>query len=235
MRKLIFFLSFTLIIAQYFEDFNNSNGGYVSVPESGWVWLREDTNGYWRTRERGNFSYRLISIPFIALQDTPIIAFFHFYETELYWDGGNCKFKKINDTFWTIIHSVPNLGQPYDCISLSESLFGESIYSGLRRTFQINYMKIPVLRNDTFLLCWHYGTDNSIGYYGWIIDNVRGYGFDRVLTTVKENDNNIFFEKGILYDNLGRRVFSRSLNKGVYFLILKKKDFLLKKKLIILR
>ncbi|MCS7250692.1 MAG: T9SS type A sorting domain-containing protein [candidate division WOR-3 bacterium] len=205
------------------------------MPESGWIWLREDTNGYWQTLERGNFSYRLISIPFIALQDTPIVIFSHFYETELFWDGGNCKFRRIRDTFWRIINPVPNLGQPYDCISLNESLMGESIYSGLRRIWQINCMKIPVLRNDTFFLCWHYGSDASINYYGWIIDNVKGIGFDRFLSTnIKENYDKLSEKKFFIYDNLGRRIFTKNLKKGVYFLIIKNKVFNEKRKLLII-
>lgn len=95
-------------------------------------------------------------------------------------------------------------------------------------------MKIPVLRNDTFLLCWHYGTDASVRYCGWVVDNVRGIGFDRLSSNIKENDKYLVKET-FLYDNLGRKVFNKNLSKGIYFLILKNKDLNLRRKLIILK
>lgn len=178
----------------YFENFNQNNGSYTAIPESGWAWIRPDTNGYWLTSaiRLGNINWRLFSIPFIAHRDTPTISFGHWYNIEPYQDGGNVKFRHLSDTNWTIIHAVPGLGQPYDYIV---AWSGESAYSGASDTWMVNYMIIPVLSGDSFILCWHYGEDGSVSLPGWAVDNVLGIGFDAIVGIKEES-----IEEGMMRD-----------------------------------
>ncbi|MDH5185662.1 MAG: T9SS type A sorting domain-containing protein [candidate division WOR-3 bacterium] len=179
-------------IYNYNEDFEAA-GVYTPNPASGaWEWgspvggpggTPNDT-ACWATDINGSYlassDWRLNSVTFYAFQDNPVLAYWHWYENEGYYDGYNVKMSTDGGSSWSIIHALPGYGQPYDQVTYSGNagIPSESAYSNLDRTWRLNYMTVPVSFGDSFLLRWHFGSDASVQYWGTAIDFVCGIGFD---------------------------------------------------------
>ncbi|MDH5683098.1 MAG: T9SS type A sorting domain-containing protein [candidate division WOR-3 bacterium] len=182
--------SVRIAYADYVEKFDSSNGNYVPIPGSG-AWQWDSVAGYWVTGISGyqpNANWKLNSVNFYALVDTPVLAYRHWYEIESYGDGYNVKYSTDNGTTWNLVHALPGYGQPYDQIvsSTNSGIPGESAYSRLDRTWRLNWMQIPVLSGDSFIIRWHFGSDQSIIYQGTMIDYVCGIGFDTILPIIHD-------------------------------------------------
>ena len=175
-----------IFVYDYFENFENENHGFIAIPAGGFNLLNWGRNNdrcfvtadriYEDYHDMANF--RLITPPFFALVDTPIIAYWHKYNTEFNWDGYNVKCSTDNSS-WQILHAHPILGERYSTIASIYTLGirGESCYSGFN-DWRINFLKIPVLRNEKFFISFHFGSDNAWNEEGGVfIDNIYGIGF----------------------------------------------------------
>jgi len=172
-------------IYDYYQNFQLSNGGYETIPapsgyyqdwQYGEYGMPNDTLCWATPFYRNNSNSRLNSCRYVALVDTPIVAYYHWYYTESYWDGYNVKCS-IPGQPWQIIHAVPGLGQPYTMTIYG--LNSESAYCGNQQYWTLNWLKIPVSAGSYFWLRFHFGSDASVTYWGVSIDKVYGIGFVR--------------------------------------------------------
>lgn len=175
-----------IFVYDYFEDFERENHGFMLMPIGGFNllnWGRNNDRCFVTADRIGNSyhdmaNFKLISPPFFALVDTPIIAYWHKYNTELNYDGYNVKCSTDNSS-WQILHAHPILGERYSTIAsiYNSAIRGESCYSGFN-DWRINFLKIPVLRNEKFFINFHFGSDNAWNEEGGVfIDNIYGIGF----------------------------------------------------------
>jgi hypothetical protein len=175
----------------YTQDFEATNGNYVADPlTGGWEWgvptyasgpsAAHSGTKLWGTVLAGPYAasanWKLTSIQVTANQNNPVLHYWQWYNIETNWDGGNLKYS-LNGTNWTLLiptspayngtASVDNAGIP-----------GEQCYTGTTGTTWTEVIcPIPVNSGTQFYVRWHFGSDPSVQYAGWYIDDVLGEGF----------------------------------------------------------
>ncbi|MCK4359933.1 MAG: carboxypeptidase regulatory-like domain-containing protein, partial [Candidatus Cloacimonetes bacterium] len=168
------------------EDFEADDGGFVGTGE--WQW-GIPTSGpgnahsgvkLWATNLSGNYmnnaNYTLDS-PETEIVD-PIFAFWHYYDIESYYDGGNIKISTDGGATWTLIY--PEGGYPEDAASSANAgIPGEPCYSGNSGGWVLAVFDVSAYVGEIVYFRWHFGSDSSVQYPGWYIDDVRiGFGIE---------------------------------------------------------
>ncbi|MDH4210985.1 MAG: hypothetical protein OEV79_06015 [candidate division WOR-3 bacterium] len=182
----------TVSVFEWIVDFESNNGGFVADPASGaWQWgvptsgpgAAHSGTQLWATVLAGNYSnsanWRLTSQDdYTATMNNPHILFFHWYDIEDYYDGGNVKYSTDNGSTWPLLHPVGG----YDDVAYSgnSGIPAESCFTGMQATWQVEDIIIPVNVGQTFRLRFHFGTDASVYYSGWYIDDLAGIGLTYV-------------------------------------------------------
>jgi len=176
-------------IIPYAEDFEASNARYTREPEYiGWEW-GEPTYGppgaysgdnCWGTilydEYHNNADWKLHSRTYFVDTGEVWLFFYHWYDIESHWDGGNVKIS-VNGGPWQIIY--PEDGYPEPEVSSSNAgIPGEPAYSGYSGGWQLAVFDLTpyVSPGDRFKIRWHFGSDASVTYPGWYIDNVAFIG-----------------------------------------------------------
>ena len=184
-------LSMVFSVYGWYEGFDVTDGGFDAYNENGsigWQW-GAPTSGpgaahsgeyLWATVLAGDYEdyadYRLEK-DFYTLSDEPVLSFYHWYDIEGYFDGGNVKISTDGGTTWQIIY--PDGDYPEDeASSDNEGIPGEPCYTGSETSWQIANFDISsyVNEGDVFFIRWHFGSDASVPYPGWYIDDVSGSG-----------------------------------------------------------
>jgi len=166
-------------------DFEYSSDRFML--ESGWQWgepkSEDEPVAHSGTKllgtilgdNYGNDANFSMERKFVITGDNPVLLFYHWYDTESRYDGGNVKISKDNGQTFEILY--PENGYPYDTISNSNAAIpGEPGFSGHPRKWELVAMPITdVSAGDTVIIKWQFGSDGSVGYYpGWYIDDVTG-------------------------------------------------------------
>jgi hypothetical protein len=184
------------------QNFEASNGGYVANPSTAaWEWgvptsgpmAAHSGTKLWATVLGGNYTgnanWKLTSDNFIASSDNPALQFWHWYDTEAAFDGGNVKISTDSGTTWTII--TPEGGYPGIANSLNIGIASEPCFTGhIQGYWEQETFILPVDSGQSFMIRWHFSTDGSGGYPGWYIDDVIGFNFAWTGIT-EENINTI--------------------------------------------
>lgn len=169
------FLNFSLWPAESFE-FNN--GGYSG---SGvWEWgtptygPSEAWSGtkLWGTVLNGtygdNVDDNLISTQFTISMPDARLEFYHWYETENSYDGGNVAISTNGGVNWTVIDPVD--GYPDADISAFDNL--EPGYTNSSAGWKLAVFNLSSYYNQNVMLRWRFGSDPSVVAAGWYIDDV---------------------------------------------------------------
>jgi len=166
-------------------DFNANNGGFSST--GSWQW-GNPTSGpgsahsapnCWGTVLGGDYSNNAnwtLTSPDIDLTgcSDATLRFWHWYNMESYWDGGNVKVSTDGGSSWTLI--TPVGGYPEDAASSSNSgIPGQACYSGTSGWTQEQF-DLSAYAGRHIRLRWHFGTDGSVTRDGWYIDDVEVTG-----------------------------------------------------------
>jgi hypothetical protein len=182
----------TASIFEWVEDFESSNGGYVAYPVTGaWEWgvptsgpgAAHSGTQLWATVLAGNYTinanWKLTTQDdYVAAQDNPVVSFYHWYDTELRYDGGNVKYS-TDDTTWLLLH--PFGGYDDTAYTANVGIPAESCFTGHdQQVWEAEEFIIPVTSGQTFKLRFHFGSDGSVQYPGWYIDDLAGIGFNYV-------------------------------------------------------
>jgi hypothetical protein len=168
------------------QTFEVNNGGYIADPSSGaWAW-GTPTSGpnaaysgtkLWATVLGGNYTasanWKLTTDNFVAVADNPVLQFMHWYDTEASYDGGNVKISTDHGANWTLITPVGGYSGTANSSNVGIPL--EPCFTGHVQGFweEENFV-LDVDSGQTFLIRWHFGSDGSVYYPGWYIDNVVG-------------------------------------------------------------
>jgi hypothetical protein len=181
----------TALIFEWVEDFESSNGGFVAEPVSGaWEWgvptsgpgAAHSGTQLWATVLAGPYSndanWTLTTQDdYVASQDNPIILFYHWYDIETRWDGGNVKYS-TDGINYLLLH--PTGGYDDTAYTANSGIPAESCFTGHPAVWEAEEFIIPVTSGQTFRLRFHFGSDGSVTYPGWYIDDLAGIGFDYV-------------------------------------------------------
>ncbi len=179
----------TASVFQWIEDFELTNGGFASDPATGaWEWgvptsgpgAAHSGTQLWATVLGGDYSndasWTLTSqIDYVATQDDPLISFYHWYEIENTWDGGNVKYSTDNGTTWSLLYPVGGYNGVASAYNVG--IPGEECFTGDHMYWAAEDIVIPVSTGQTFDLRFHFGSDGSVIYSGWYIDDLAGLGF----------------------------------------------------------
>jgi len=191
-------------VPRFVETFEATNGAFTAEnsPEPGWEWgvpgsprpTPPSPTRVWGGPLNGNYvdylNWKLNSVQYSAVQDTPVVVFWHWYSFERTYDGGNLKLTTDNGATWSLIYPWEPLSRPYDATMSddNQALAGELAYSGADTTWRQAWFKVPVATGALFKLRWHMGTDASVTtYYGWMVDDVIGIGFDILVGMADQN------------------------------------------------
>ena len=162
------------------ESFEYSNGQYVG---SGvWEWgtpSGDSPNPHsgtkcWGTVLAGNYPDNaddpLYSREFQITDPNASLEFYHWYETEPYWDGGNVSISTDDGSSWTLI--TPTTGYPEDlCYALNEAGFSAS--SG---GWQLVQFDIGSYMGQNVKFKFRFASDVTLVGLGWYIDDVAVSG-----------------------------------------------------------
>ena len=169
----------------FVEDFEANNGGFIADPYSGaWEWGTPTVGpsgahsgvNVWGTVLSGDYDndadWRLYSPDLQATSDNPVITFWHWYDIEDGFDGGNVAISTDGGATWTVIEPVG--GYPGSDI---DGLNGESGYTGQTPEWeQAVFVLNGITAGTMFKLRFRFGSDASVTHNGWYIDDFSGIG-----------------------------------------------------------
>ncbi len=173
-------LTTTIYVLNDLVDFEGTNGNFTADPSSGaWEWgvptagpdsAHSGTN-CWGTVLDGNYEnsavWFLYTPSMRVVGDDPSISFYHWYEIETYFDGGNVQISTDGGNTWTLIEPVG--GYPYSYVSA----LGDAGFSGyLSDWSQVTFDLSGIVSNgDIFQLRFVFASDGSVNRNGWYIDD----------------------------------------------------------------
>jgi hypothetical protein len=173
------------IVDFYAFDFEGSDGGFSDVGPD-WQW-GAPTSGpggansgvnLWATNLGGNYSVssnsRLhspaLTVPSSA--DYSMLSFWHWYDTEQDYDGGNVKISTDGGSSWTIL--TPDIGYTGLGRSGNAGIPGEPCFSGHGQKFwEKATFDLTAYQGQSVIIRFHFGSDGSVQYPGWYVDDVR--------------------------------------------------------------
>jgi hypothetical protein len=178
------------IVDFYAWDFEADNGGFTTLGQD-WEWGAPTTgpgNAYsgvnvWATKLAANYSASSnsrLDIPTVVVPDGSSFAtlsFWMWYDTELNYDGMNVKVSTDGGSTWTILSpdiGYNGLGRPTNA-----GIPNEPCFSGHGQKFwQKATFNMTPYQGQSIALRLHFGSDSSVHYPGFYIDDVRIEGVE---------------------------------------------------------
>jgi len=164
-----------------YEDFELNDGGFTAQPSNnGWQWGADNTVGahsgtkVWGTQINQQYSSNAnwtLTSPPVFIGDNFVLEFYHWYQTESNYDGGNVKASTNEGQTWTTL--TPEGGYPTSNIS---ALSGPG-YSGSSGGWTLARFPLSQYNNQNVRFRWSFASDYSTNSEGWFIDDVQTTGF----------------------------------------------------------
>jgi len=171
----------------YTEDFETDDGGYThGGPTDLWEWgtpiegpdSAHSGDFCWGTdlddRYPDYADAIMDSVPINLPEGLPsTLSFWHWYHTEPEWDGGNVKISTDGGDTWEVLGSYLD---PYNVEAAepeNSGIPGEPCFSGHgQRIWELVSFDLSAYAGEEIMLRWHFGSDLSVRYEGWYIDDV---------------------------------------------------------------
>ena len=189
---------------EFYCDFENNGGGFKSNGE--WEWGKPQSgpakayNGIrvWATNLNGNYlsgaHKAVLESPYLFLQGMvlPQIEFYHWYDFEDKYDGGNLKISVNDGDTWQIVRPSPD----YPLTALSgqygNPLGGQAAYSGRNGSWQLVKVDLSAYKNDASLLFrYEVGVDEQKEALGWYIDRFHLYDANATAVPVAQQNDRV--------------------------------------------
>jgi len=215
----------TIITDNYLENFEEGNGNYHAHPMvESWKWGVPNAGPYmphsgincWATGLNTNYpinaNWKLISSQMTANIDNPVLKFWHWYDMNEYYDGGNVKISVDSGVSWILLH--PQNGYPGSVFNTNHGIPNESCYTGMSEWNEATFT-LPVLSGQHFLICWHFGSSPYFPGPGWYIDDITGIGIsaqtpmvndvgvDSIMYPSTYQSLNVYLQPKVLVRNFG--------------------------------
>ncbi|MBD3168296.1 MAG: T9SS type A sorting domain-containing protein [candidate division Zixibacteria bacterium] len=173
---------------QHFEDFEANNGAFLG--DGDWEWGAPTSgpgsaysgSNVWATVLGGDYNISTLSeliTPYFYLSDaSPTLAFWHWFDTEASYDGGNMEITTDNGATWTIIPNLPYTGTANSANPIGN---GEPIITGHDQGFwEFVIVDLSAYAGDTVRFKYVFGADGSVTYPGWYFDDFLVAGGERI-------------------------------------------------------
>jgi subtilisin family serine protease len=184
-RRLPSFGAYHFEIVEYFAwDFEVDDGGFLQTGNV-WEW-GEPTSGpgaahsgtkLWATKlatTYPNSSNAKLDIPPITLAASKpyaILTFWHWYELETNYDGGNVKVSADGGETWEIV--TPMGGYDGTARTTNAGIPGELCFTGYNNMFwQQELFDLSAYAGESIMIRFHMGSDPSVYKAGWYVDDV---------------------------------------------------------------
>ena len=182
----------------YWNDFENNDGGFISNNPAGWQWgipSNGPSNAYsgdklWGTVLANNYpngaNFTVDSPEYYLIASfNPILFFWHWYEIESSYDGGNVKVSSDGGISWSVIEPINGYT---GTANSANPLSGEPIFCGYQGFWEYVEFDLSSYTGQNLIFRWHFGSDSSVQYPGWFIDDVgiTGFSFGCLFGTVTE-------------------------------------------------
>ena len=172
-------------IVEYFSwDFEGDDGGFL---QSGnvWEWGAPTTGpgaahsgvNVWATKlattypNSSNAKLDAPTITIAASKPYTILTFWHWYEMETNYDGGNVKVSTDGGATWAIV--TPIGGYDGTARTTNAGIPGEPCFTGYNNMFwQQEMFDLSAYAGQSVQVRWHFGSDGSVYKTGWYIDDV---------------------------------------------------------------
>ncbi len=174
-------VDFSLEGYTFWNDFETNDGGLVSSDlwdwgafTSGPMTGYSGTNG-WATSIGGDYpngANSTLDTPMSYMIGSPaaMLELWHWYDIEGYgYDGGNVKISTDGGTNWTVID--PLTGYP-GVANTANPLNGEPIFWESSAGWEFIQFDLSGYVGQSVMFRWHFGSDSSVQYPGWYIDDV---------------------------------------------------------------
>jgi len=175
-------VDFSLEGYAYWNDFETNNGGLINS-DNVWEWGaftsgpmagNSGSNG-WATGIGGAYPVGANTMldtpaPFLVEEPNAMLEFWHWYNIETSWDGGNVKISTDGGGSWSVI--VPLTGYT-GVANTANPLNGEEIFTGTGQMFwELAQFDLGPYVGQSVMFRWNFGSDGSVTYDGWYIDDV---------------------------------------------------------------
>jgi len=157
-----------------FFDFEDDNGEFV-VTQGMWEWGEDAAGAYsgtkvWSTYLNADYepsSNLILDSPEMRVGNDYVLTFYQWKEMEAFWDGGNVSISVDGGSTWTLMTPV----EGYDGTAIG--LGGEECYTGTSNGWLLATFDLAAYEQTDAMFRWHFGSDSSVQYDGWMIDDVR--------------------------------------------------------------
>jgi hypothetical protein len=172
-------------IVDYFAwDFEADDGEFTATgpdwqwgaPTSGPMGAHSGVN-LWATQLGDNYSVstnsKLDTPPLVvpASHTYARLSLWQWYDTEANYDGGNVKISTDGGTTWTIL--TPDIGYNGTALPANAAIPGEPCFTGHNNKFwQQATFDLTPYKGQTVMVRLHFGSDSSVEYPGWYVDDV---------------------------------------------------------------
>lgn len=174
------------IVDYYAWDFEAHDGGFTAAgpdwewgdPTSGPIDAHSGVN-LWATKLGGNYSYSSnskLETPVVKIPSSHTYArmtYWQWYAIEKDYDGGNLKISTDGGSTWTIL--TPDIGYNGTAKTTNAGIPGEPCFT---QTATGNFwhrvsVDLTPYKGMTAIIRFHFGSDASLNYAGWYVDDVR--------------------------------------------------------------
>jgi len=164
------------------EDFEATDGGYTHFPKTVDAWeYGTPTSGpmaahsgskLWATILAGNYPPSMwcgLVTPAFIVPSGAAFSFWHWYNFENSWDGGNVKITNDGGTTYTLI--TPVGGYP-GFMNSNPYMTGQAAYTGNGNGWKKAEFDLTAYEGQLVQIMFETASDSSVQYPGWYIDDV---------------------------------------------------------------
>lgn len=163
------------------EDFEDDNGSFIPVPAN-YAWECGSSSqagshsgvNVWGTKLNSDYAQNanyILTTPNVFVGSNFMLEFWHYFNTEATYDGGNVKVSTDNGSTWTLLN--PEGGYS----SNNVSALGEPGYNGNSNGWTFARFNLGAYANQNISFRFTFMSDGAIQGPGWFIDDVRTTGF----------------------------------------------------------
>ncbi len=173
----------------YIEDFETGDGFFTG--DNDWAWgaptnpagpgnAHSGTN-VWAAGLAANYSIgpllsTLVSPP-LGLGNGSVLTFYHWFDTESGFDGGNVKISSDAGGTWTLITPAEGYTGTLST-AFQNPIGGEQAFYGMSNGWRIATFDLTAYAGSSVLIKFDFGSDSSVDGAGWFVDDftVTGAG-----------------------------------------------------------
>ena len=168
-------------ITGFYNNFDATDGGFTQNGGQ-WAWgapnfatgptAAHSGANLWGTVLGGNYVAGQATLDTVAIT-VPVggdLSFWHWYDTEPSYDGGNVKISTNGGTTWTIIYPI---GGYTGVANTANPLNGQAIWTGHTQKFwEYETFDLAAYEGQSVKFRFDFGADPSVFYPGWYVDDI---------------------------------------------------------------